>query len=246
MTENKTAAVSRIKEIMGLVREVLVVLIVLAIFIFPDQINSTLSHIGITEFDFLGLKAKIKKEANLETLTELENFKELNSEYQYAIDSLMEQLVVCDSSNGVRVYLDSLQGSFNKSNRMIEAKSQMLASQIETQQIILEAKYKSPVEKSGWLFVGKINEAKTKWLLDSPKNIKPIAGDIEDIQQLVITTKNEVYLREEGNPLERNKAPIKAVLPSNTKLKVIDIDFSHAKGGGWFVWVNVKSKKADT
>ena len=242
MSENKTTGVSRVKEYIGLIREVLVVLIVLAIFLLPDQINSTLNHIGITEFDFLGLKAKIEKEANLETLTELENFKELNSEYQSAIDSLIEQLGACDSNSEVSNYLDSLQGSFNKSNLMIEAKSQMLASQIETQQTILERKYKAPVEKSGWLFVGKISEDKSKWLADSPRNIKPIAANISDIKALELVTKNEVYLREEGSPLERNQAPIKAVIPSNTKLEVKDIEFSHAKGGGWFVWVKVVGK----
>jgi hypothetical protein len=51
---------------------------------------------------------------------------------------------------------------------------------------------------------------------------------------------DDTYLREDGPLNARSSAAILGVAKEGDALQVVDVDYSHAKGGGWFVWAKVR------
>jgi len=114
---------------------------------------------------------------------------------------------------------------------------------VEQQQNSVERQSPNAAATEGWIFLGRVDENKQRWLI---ANGRPIAGgefpQLTPGQELVLT--DGLYLRSEGAPGQRASSPILDVIPAGTKVEVIDIDTqSHALAGGWFVWAKVKIAK---
>jgi hypothetical protein len=86
---------------------------------------------------------------------------------------------------------------------------------------------------SGWVYLGRVNEEKSKWFdKKSAKVIGPWPIEVGD----TLTLRDDVYVREKTADTSKSQSRITSMVKVGDKLQVVEIDFSHAKNGGFFVW----------
>lgn len=104
-------------------------------------------------------------------------------------------------------------------------------------QAILTAERIAPqiLPNSGWVFLGRVNNNKSQWADTSSTTTAnwPITRDS------VITIKDDVYVRAITEDKWHSLAPISSVAKVGDELKVVDLEYSSAKVGGFYVWAKV-------
>ena len=111
------------------------------------------------------------------------------------------------------------------------------AGHLEPGESLIEAVRRESLEETGWIYVGKISEDKSSWLPGSPTTITKTELPIEAGQ--VVTVRDDVYLRADGASNARASAPVQSVVKVGQRVEVLEVEFSHARSGGWFVWLKV-------
>lgn len=118
------------------------------------------------------------------------------------------------------------------------ADANLKASLIDQQNLIRKVTPQS-VESDGWLYVGQVDESKTKWAGIGEKNIS-LQTPLFPEGELISLTGN-VYLH--GAPARggwHTQGDVTSAVPSGSSVQIIDTDYSHANAGGWFVWLKVR------
>ncbi len=103
---------------------------------------------------------------------------------------------------------------------------------------ILKAERVAPqiLPSAGWVFLGRVDKNKTQWQ-DGGSPTTTAAWPIKPDD--VLTVKDDVYIRAVTNDQWHSKAPVTTVSKIGDKLKVVELDYSSAKAGGFFVWAKV-------
>ena len=103
-------------------------------------------------------------------------------------------------------------------------------------QAILNAERVAPqiLPTAGWVFLGRVNKDKTQWA-DGASSTTTATWPIRPDD--VLTVKDDVYVRAITSDKWHSSAPVVTVAKVGDKLKVVELDYSSAKGGGFFVWV---------
>jgi len=234
MPESK---ITKLKETVVSIREILIISVLVAFFIFPSSIKGIFEELGFTEIDFFGLKAKIENEADLREASQIEDMEKQLSVFQAKVDSLTKGIENCTTSPVVKELVADLNSELSDSKNSMVKRSNLLKSKIVVQQEVIKQRSNTIIPISGWLYVGAISEDKINWESGSPKNIDAQSPLFDEGEILML--KQDAYLRNEGEKLKQSNADIKAVVPSGTKLKFKEIEYSHAKNGGWFGWIRV-------
>lgn len=105
-------------------------------------------------------------------------------------------------------------------------------------QTILAAERVAPqiLPTAGWVFLGRVDETKSRWLDGgSPTTTAtwPVKPDA------IITVKDDVYVRKITDDKWHSSAPVATVAKVGDQLKVVEVEFSPAKVGGFYVWAKV-------
>lgn len=105
-------------------------------------------------------------------------------------------------------------------------------------QAILSAQRVAPqiLPTAGWVFLGLVDNKKTQWTnnVSSTTNANwPVKPDD------ILTVRDDVYIRAITNDKWHSSAPVTTVSKVGDKLKVVELDFSSAKIGGFYVWAKV-------
>ena len=108
---------------------------------------------------------------------------------------------------------------------------------LATQQQVVSQMTSSKANSAGWLFLGKVSQDKATWIAGSPQTINSIPLPINPGAKLTI--RDDSYLRADGASNSRASSSIISVIKVGEVVDVDDVDFSHAKGGGWFTWAKV-------
>jgi len=108
----------------------------------------------------------------------------------------------------------------------------------EFKQAILSAERVAPqiLPTAGWVFLGRVNNNKNQWADGAPSTttaVWPIKPDD------VVTVKDDVYVRAITADKWHSSAPVATVSKVGDKLKVVELQYSSAKAGGFFVWAKV-------
>jgi hypothetical protein len=108
----------------------------------------------------------------------------------------------------------------------------------EFKQAILSAERVAPqiLPTAGWVFLGRVNNSKSQWV-DGASSTTTASWPIA--QDSVVTVKDDVYVRAITNDKWHSSAPVATVSKVGDKLKVVELEYSSAKGGGFFVWAKV-------
>ncbi len=105
-------------------------------------------------------------------------------------------------------------------------------------QAVLTAQRIAPqiLPSAGWVFLGRVTADKSQWIggqSDTTTAQWPLRADD------VITVKDDVYVRQLSKDTWHSRAPVASVAKVGDRLKVVELDYSSAKVGGYFVWAKV-------
>jgi hypothetical protein len=108
----------------------------------------------------------------------------------------------------------------------------------EFKQVILTAERVAPqiLPTAGWVFLGRVDRDKAQWLAGGSATTTaawPVNPDD------VVTVKDDVYVRKITDDQWHSSAPVASVAKVGDKLKVVELQYSPAKAGGFFVWAKV-------
>jgi len=119
----------------------------------------------------------------------------------------------------------------------VEATTQPVSPELK--QAVVKAEQIAPdlLPGSGWVFLGQADASRTSWVAGSPTTIVKVPLDALLGQD--VTVRDDVYLRADGNAGARAKSPITSVVTVGSRLRVVELDYSRARSGGFFVWAKV-------
>lgn len=221
------------RSILTLIRELLLIGALLLLLIAPSAFKSILQKGGIKSIGGLEFRNDLEetreatRNASLDVLTLQDSLSQLNNR----IDSLIARA----QDENTREDLRSLQSTVTSTKESADQLDTKLKSSLQQQEQIYKQVSQQPLEDRGWIFLGKINEAQTQWL--EAKTIEPVELPIEQHTQLTLLMSTYLRADTEGN---KSDAKILNVLEEGKRVRVLTVDLSHAKAGGWFVWAKVE------
>lgn len=221
----------RAKGIFELVREIALAALLLLVFFHPQFLQDRLKKMGVNKVEAAGVGIEIDPEKTLSEATQVETLR-------HTVENLREAVAVAEKQlpESQRPALSSIVTSLQQSEAPAAKLDQTLKSRVLAQQIRSNEAGKT-APKTGWLYLGKIDESRSKWAAGSPMNVRPLA--LRDLSQgAMLTVAGTSFIREDGGKGSRAAAPVIGVLPDGTRVKVLEVDQeSHAISGGWFCWV---------
>lgn len=229
---------SILKDLTVVLRDGIILILFLLLIITPGRINNILVSAGFTKGTIGGLswEAKLKTTAD-ETRTVGQSVDLARRNYDSLADRLKAlELKMKDPrlKSEVMQITDLVTVSQDELATADRTIKRSLASQ---QQIVAEIA-PSQASVGGWLYVGKVNQDKTRWEQGSPVTVAafPLPFRIDRI----LNVTDDAYLRAEGSAGAHSSASIVGVVKAGSEVRAESLDFSPVSGGGWFVWVRVK------
>ncbi|WON73523.1 hypothetical protein [Nitrosospira sp. Is2] len=227
------------KDIVSTLRDSVLFILFLLLLFSPDMMREQLSKAGFTEGSFGGLMWRAQAETVAEQTKDIgQTVEKATENYDDLIEHLHE-LEKNVTDPGLKLQVKNMGEIAEASRAELTKADQTLKSSLATQQQFVAKIAPSAVVNSGWMFLGRVTENKTAWAPGSPQTVDPVPAPIEQGAKLKIRT--DAYLRADGPSNSRASAPITGVAKEKQVVQVLDVDYSHAKGGGWFVWAKVSS-----
>jgi hypothetical protein len=220
-----------LKDLIAASRDGILVVLALLLLLFPATIKERLLDAGFTKGNIGGLEWEGIAE---ETRTVGQAVSQADEQYNELIDRLAELEKKVEDPD-LKQSLNRLGEEAQLSRDGLIVADKTLKRSLSAQQAMVQSVAPSAVPEGGWMYLGKVNEEKTAWEAGSPATVKYVDPSITPGTQL--TMRDDVYWRADAASGSRSRAPILSVARVGTVIEVEEIDWSHARGGGWFVWV---------
>jgi len=223
-----------LKDLIAASRDGILVVLAVLLLLFPATIKERLLDAGFTKGNIGGLEWEGIKQSAEETKTVGQAVSRADDNYNELIDRLAElEKKVQDPNLKQSLSLLGVEARASRQDLIVADKT--LKRSLSAQQAIVQSFTPSAVQEGGWMYLGKVNEEKTQWEPGSPATVAPVDPAITAGTQL--TMSDDVYWRDEATSGSHSSARILSVAKVGTVIKVEKVDYSHARGGGWFVWV---------
>jgi hypothetical protein len=222
------------KNVAVLVREVLLIVVIVLAISSPARVAKIMTSLGVTEWNVFGVKGNF---------TQASQASDTVHQLQDTITQLTSQVGALQSKTSLsptaQKDVQQIAQTLDSAKVNVDAAQQQIQNDVvRQQQKLVAAGFVAPNE--GWLYVGRVSEDKTTWV-DGPKNVRGLPPN--PTPPISVTTTNAIALRDPNSaPGKRAAGEIVAGVEANVTLQVLDTDFSHAKGGGNFLWLKVKTK----
>jgi hypothetical protein len=219
------------KTILEVCREFIVVMAVIFVVLFPELAKAWMRHMG---FDKVTTPfGEIDTAAKVQAAGQVQSAKREISDAAAAVNGLIATAPEADRAR--------LQD--------VSTKLSMTASQLDAPVRVLGAAVKAaassgdPVAQSreGWVYVGHVDETKGAWQ-DRPTIVQAATPTFKAGDALTIT--DDVFLRADSNGGQRGLAAVVGVLRTGEPAAVLDVGYTHALSGGWFLWLKVRATAA--
>jgi hypothetical protein len=233
----KSSKIESIKGTVALLREILIVGGILILIISPKAIKRTLKEAGIKSIAGIEFIEDLEKSSN-ETKKAINDISVLRDSLDILKVKLAEAI---DQSNDpdTKKELASIQSTIKTTTEKADNLGENLRNSFSRQEQLIDQYGSSAKRKKeiGWIFLGKTDENQKVWDEGNPKTIAKVALPLQSNTLLKITT--DTYLREDSNT-QKSRADILSVVKEGETVEVVDVDSSHAIGGGWFLWAKIK------
>lgn len=230
-----TSRLENTKRITSLMREFFLVGVIILLVISPRTIKHILQNAGIQSIAGVEFRNDLEKTSNdtkkaiLQIITLRDSLNILQTKLSQAIDQAGD----VNTKKDLRAIQSTINATTEKADNLdLSLKSSLSRQEQVIQQIDISAKL-----ETGWIFLGKVNESKLAWSEGHPETVESAELPIQ--VNALLKIKTDTYLRADIKK-QKSKAKIISVVKEEEVVEVIEIDYSHAKGGGWFVWVKVK------
>ena len=221
------------KGVVTLIREVLVIALIVFAISSPARVVKIMTSLGATDWSVLGVKGNFAQATNVDNT--VQQLQETVAELETQLNTLQQKP---NLPPAVKQDVQQLANSVSAAKSNVDAAQQSIqADVLRQQQQLASAGFKAPSE--GWLYVGRVSEDKKTWV-EGPKNVHTVAPDPSAGTQVV--TSGAAVLRDTSSqPGQRASGNIIAALAPGTTLQVTETDYSHAKSGGNFLWLKVRT-----
>lgn len=211
-----------VKDVVAIVKESVILLVILVVLCFPRQTITALAKLG-----FGKIETPI---GDIDT-----------AEYLKAAAAVeAARSGVTDAAAAVQAVLGTVEGTARTQlTEVADGLRTTAASLNQPEQVLATAAKKQPLAGAeptleGWMFVGHADEAKRAWAPAS--EIVSAPTPLFEPGQTVRVTK-DVYLRGSSRTGDRNAGPVVGVVHAGEDVRVLEVGYTHALRGGWFVWV---------
>jgi hypothetical protein len=216
------------KTILEVCREFILVMGVLFVVSFPDLAKAWLRHMGFdkvtTPIGEMDLAAKVQAAGQVQSA------KREVSDAAAAVDALTSTAHPAD-----RARLQDLSTKLSTTATQLDVSERVLGAAAKA---AAGAAAPGAQSRQGWMYVGHVNEAKSAWQ-DRPTIVQAATPDFKSGDAVTIT--DDVYLRGDTGGVQHNLAVVVGVLRPGEQVTVLDVDYTHALSGGWFLWLKVKA-----
>lgn len=227
-----------LKDVVSALRDSVLFLLFILLLFAPATIKERLVAAGFTKGSIGGLEweAQAKSVAD-QTKSVGQSVEQANVNYTKLIERLDEvEKKITDPL--IKSEVKSIGNVAETSRVALDVAGQTIKRSLAVQQQAIAQIAPSAVADSGWVFLGKVTENKTSWVAGSPQTVN--AAPLPVSSGTTLTVRDDIYLHADSSPSTRSSAAILGVVKVGDNVEVIDIDYSHAKGGGWFVWAKVR------
>lgn len=227
-----------LKDVVSALRDSVLFLLFLLLLFAPATIKERLVSAGFTKGSIVGLEweAQVKSVAD-QTKSVGQSVEQANEGYVKLIERLNEvEKKITDPS--IKSEVKSIGSVAEASRGELASAGQTIKHSLAVQQQVIAEISPSSVANTGWIFIGKVTEDKAAWATGAPQTVNPTIAPIPSGARLTI--RDDVYLHADSSPSARSSAAILGTFKVGDSVEVIDVDYSHAKSGGWFVWAKVR------
>jgi len=233
---NMKEKIQLLREVFSMLREAIIVLLFLILLLFPKAFKNKLVDMGFSKLEFMGMNMDLD-----------EQIKETADAGKQVADLQLQ-------ASGLKSVIDSIQNKSNnpeekkilkdlsvKTEKMYTTANKLdgnLKQRMSVQQDALAQQMNIKAPDEGWIYAGKINQAKTDWVLAIKPTIAERKQAYAEGEELTIT--DDVYLRKDEATSMHANSEVISVVKAGEKVIFLDKDYSHAIGGGWFVWLKVR------
>jgi hypothetical protein len=235
------------QQVLRLLRDALLGLLVIMLIAFPSLLSKHLTKAGITKIGPEGVTWEAQVQAaNKETKATagtVANLTQALTDAHQTVSQLEQQTSDSKISDPkLKAAVTQLSQQITGALDQVQRADSSLKQTVLTQQTLLAQSSATPaaadaIPKSGWIFVGQVDQDQRSWVTGSPVNIVPVPYPLKVGQALTIAGEN--YLHADTDTKQHREGKILAVLRDGTQVHVLKTDLSHAVAGGWFVWVQV-------
>ena len=225
-------------DILELAKDVAIILLVVLFLFDGPYLRTKLDAVGISEI------GPIK-------LAEVEKSNQQAKAAASSVDGLQQKITDLESKlaevsahdPGAEKAISPLRSEIAALKSQASSADQSLKISLLSQQEILRKAAPQSVESAGWIYAGQVDESKTSWAGVGSKNISPAPASPEFHAGQTFSIASDAYLRNSSpsSGTWHTQGEIVGVLKQGDQVQVEDVDTSsHAKSGGWFVWLKVK------
>jgi hypothetical protein len=214
-----------IKSVFSILKDTVLFITIIIIFIYPNETKNFLLTRGVNNIDFLGNKIILK------------DIGQKISGSEQVVDLLNSGKFGPDEINLLKKFFENVQAANEKikSSLADTPGGGGLLTASKDQPVTSAATGSS---QYGWVFAGKIDENKTAW---SPNTTRTV--NEENLTSSSVTLTDDVYVRADTTSGKHASAPILGVMRNGDVVQVLDRDYSHGIGGGWFMWLKVRVER---
>lgn len=226
------------KDLVSALRDGVLLLVFMLLLFAPGMVKQRLVAAGFTEGSIAGFEWRAQiQNASEQTKAAGQTVVQASQNY----DALIERLDALQSKvsdPALKTEVKDIGEAAQSSRTELASADLALKRSLAAQQDVVSQIAPAAVTDAGWIYLGKVSEDKTSWASGSPQTVASVhaqltAGD-------ALSVRDDVYLRGDSASTSRATAPVLGVAKSGETLHVLAVDYSHAKGGGWFVWVKVQ------
>lgn len=227
-----------LKDLLVVLRDGLILLVFVLLHFFPAKVNQVLTQAGFTKGTIAGFTWERELEASSEQAKGAGQAVALVEGKLTGLAERLEDLDRRAADPSLKRSLRELSQEVQTSQQEAQAANRAVKSSLLAQQRIIEQVAPAALETTGWLYLGKVAEDKSAWAPGHPATVAPTDPSLNPGTRLRI--RDDVYLRGEVASGSRSSAPVLGVLRVGETAEVLQVDYSHAKAGGWFAWVKVR------
>ena len=228
-------------------RDVFLVVLFVVLLGFPTQLNSILTKAGISQLN--GGIFTWQQQAQ-QAATQSANAAQANSSASDALDSVKSTLDAIASQSkdpGIKKLAADASSQASGSLAFLDNANSSLAHSVVTQEKMLQTAVPgapsspAPPASQGWVYIGRADPTHQSWL--NPPRPKISSGSPAVSAGQSVTFTDDIFLRADKGPNQTfNQAAILGAVRSGASATITQLDYSHARKGGDFVWIKVAVK----
>jgi hypothetical protein len=238
------AVLATTQSLFTVLRDVFLVVLFVVLLGFPTQLNSILTKAGISQLN--GGIFTWQQQAQ-QAATQSANAAQSNSSASDALDSVKSTLdAIASQSKDPNIRQQAADASSQAAGSIafLDNANSSLAHSVVTQEKMLQTAVPgaqsspSPSATQGWVYIGKADPTHQQWM--NPPKPKIATGSPAVAVGQTVTFTDDIFLRADKGPNQTyNQAAIVGAVRSGSTATITELNYSHARKGGDFVWVKV-------